>query len=121
MVLLVGQTFGAPALALFYMATLTLLAERTAWRRRLAPLSYVGRMALTNYLAQSLICTMLSYGFGLYGKVGIAGGVALTIAIYTLEVGWSIWWLRRFRFGPLEWLWRSLSYGRRQPLAVDVG
>ena len=83
---LTGQTFGAPALAFFYMATLTLLAERPVWRRRLAPLSYVGRMALTNYLAQSLICTTLfyGYGFGLYDKIGIAAGIVLTLAIYAM-------------------------------------
>jgi uncharacterized protein len=127
---LVGQTFGAPALALFYMATLTLLAERgrlwqaqataleNVWRRRLAPLSLAGRMALTNYLMQSVICTTLfyGYGFGLYGRVGIAGGIALTLAIYAVEIVWSGWWLHRFRFGPAEWLWRTLTYGRRQPM-----
>ena len=127
---LVGQTFGAPALALFYMATLTLLAERgrlwqaqataleNVWRRRLAPLSLAGRMALTNYLMQSVICTTLfyGYGFGLYGRVGIAGGIALTLAIYAVEIVWSGWWLSRFRFGPAEWLWRTLTYGRRQPM-----
>ena len=121
MISLVGQTFGAPALALFYMATLTLLAERTVWRKRLAPLSYVGRMALTNYLAQSLICTILfyGYGFGLYGQIGIAGGIALTLVIYGVEILWSTWWLRRFRFGPMEWLWRTLTYGRRQPMRPE--
>lgn len=120
---LVGQTFGAPALAFFYMATLTLLAERAAWRRRLTPLSFVGRMALTNYLAQSLICTLLFYGYGLglYYQIGIAGGIALALAIYAVEIGWSVWWLRRFRFGPIEWLWRTLTYGRRQPMTVDLG
>jgi uncharacterized protein len=112
------------------MATLTLLAERgrlwqaqataleNVWRRRLAPLSLAGRMALTNYLMQSVICTTLfyGYGFGLYGRVGIAGGIALTIAIYAVEIVWSGWWLSRFRFGPAEWLWRTLTYGRRQPM-----
>ena len=115
---LVGQTFGAPALALFYMATLTLLAERVAWRRRLAPLSFVGRMALTNYLLQSFICSTLffGYGFAFYGQIGIAGGIALTVAIYVVEAAFSAWWLKRFRFGPMEWLWRTLTYGKRQPM-----
>jgi uncharacterized protein len=113
-----GQAFGAPALALFYMATLTLLAERARWRGRLAPLANAGRMALTNYLLQSVICTTLfyGYGFGLYGKIGIAGGIVLTAAIFLLEVAFSTWWLGRFRFGPLEWLWRTLTYGRRQAM-----
>jgi uncharacterized protein len=115
-----GQTFGAPALALFYMATLTLLAERADWRQRLLPLANVGRMALTNYLLQSLICTTLfyGYGFGLYGMIGIAAGVALTVAIYLLQIAFSTWWLHRFRFGPMEWLWRTLTYGHRQPMRL---
>jgi uncharacterized protein len=115
---LAGQTFGAPALALFYMTTLTLLAEGTAWRARLAPLANAGRMALTNYLLQSLICTLLfyGYGFGLYGKVGIAGGILLTAVIFAAQVALSSWWLGRFRFGPMEWLWRTLTYGKRQAM-----
>ncbi len=117
---LVGQSFGAPALAIFYMTSLILLAERSAWRHRLAPLSLVGRMALTNYLAQSFICTMLfyGYGFGFYGSVGAAGGIMLTVVIYAAQVLWSGWWLRRFRFGPAEWLWRTLTYGKRQPMRL---
>jgi len=113
-----GQTFGAPALALFYMATLTLLAERTVWRQRLAPLANAGRMALTNYLLQSVLCTLLfyGYGFGLYGKFGIAGGIVLTIAIFAGQIAFSTWWLGSFRFGPMEWLWRTLTYGQRQAM-----
>jgi len=115
---LAGQTFGAPALALFYMASLTLLAERPVWRGRLAPLANAGRMALTNYLLQSLVCTILfyGYGFGLYGRIGAAGGIVLTAAIFLVQVALSTWWLGRFRFGPMEWLWRSLTYGKRQPM-----
>jgi uncharacterized protein len=115
---LVGQTFGAPALSLFYMTSLVLLAQTTTWERRLRPLVSVGRMAISNYLLQTLICTTLfyGYGFGLYGQVGAAAGVLLTIAIYLLQISLSVWWLRRFRFGPIEWLWRSLTYGQRQPM-----
>ena len=115
---LTGQTFGAPALALFYMTTLIILAERAQWRRRLQPLAKVGRMALTNYLLQSAICTILfyGYGFGLYGRISIAGGILLTIVIYAVEVLFSGWWLARYRFGPMEWLWRTLTYGKRQSM-----
>ena len=116
-----GQTFGAPALAIFYMTSLTLLAQRSDWQRRLAPLSYVGRMALTNYLLQSIICTLIFYGYGLglYGKFGAAGTIVLAVAIYVLQVFFSNWWLRRFQFGPMEWLWRTLTYGRWQPMALQ--
>jgi uncharacterized protein len=117
---LMGQTFGAPALAIFYMTSIALLTQRENWARRFAPLASVGRMALTNYLLQSIICTTLfyGYGFGLYNRVGSAGGILLTLLIYSLQVLFSVWWLRRFQFGPMEWLWRTLTYGRRQPMAL---
>lgn len=113
----------APALTLFYAASIVLLMQREAWRRRLAPLAAVGRMALSNYLLQSLICTTIFYSFGLalFGKVGPAPGLALTCAVFLFQVPLSVWWLRRFQFGPVEWLWRSLTYGQRQPLRVRVG
>jgi uncharacterized protein len=117
---LAGQTFGAPAFSLFYMAGLTLLLQNPAWQKRLAPLSYVGRMALTNYLLQTVICTTLfyGYGFGLYGRVGPATGLLLAVTIYAIQIPLSAWWLKRYRFGPAEWLWRSLTYGRRQPMLL---
>lgn len=113
-----GYALGGLALALWYASAVVLLVERPAWRRRLAPLAAAGRMALTNYLLQSLVCTTLfySYGLGLYGRVGPAGGLLLTLAIFGGQLAFSAWWLRRFRFGPVEWLWRTLTYGRRQPL-----
>jgi uncharacterized protein len=114
----IGQTFGAPALAIFYMTSLALLAQSSTWERRLAPLANVGRMGLTNYLLQTVICTTLfyGYGFGLYGKVGIAAGILLTVVIFALQILFSAWWMKRYRFGPMEWLWRSLTYGKRQPM-----
>lgn len=116
MVSLMGQTFGAPAFSLFYMSSLILLAQQPIWRRRLAPLASVGRMALTNYLMHTIICTTLFYGYGLglYGQVGLALGVLLTLVIYAAQISLSNWWLARFRYGPMEWLWRTLTYGRRQ-------
>jgi uncharacterized protein len=118
LVALVGQTVGAPALSLFYMSSIVLLTQRETWRRLLQPLASVGRMAITNYLLQTVICTTLfyGYGFGLYGQVGIAAGVLLTLVIYAVQIPFSAWWLRRFHFGPVEWLWRSLAYGRWQPM-----
>jgi uncharacterized protein len=75
-------------------------------------------MALSNYLMQSLICTTIfySYGLGLFGSVGRATGLGLAVGIYAAQVAFSVWWLNRFQFGPMEWLWRSLTYGKRQPL-----
>jgi len=110
-----GQTIGAPALALAYMSGLTLFFRTGAGRRLLSPLSFVGRMALTNYLLQSIICTLIfyNYGLGLYGTVGAAAGLGLALVIYLLQIPWSMWWLGRYRFGPMEWLWRWLTYGKR--------
>ncbi len=92
--------------------------ERPAWQRRLTILAPAGQMALTNYLSQSLICTFLFYGWGLglSGRVGTALSIPITLAIFTVQVLWSRAWLRRFRFGPVEWVWRSLAYGQRQPM-----
>lgn len=82
--------------------------------RLLAP---VGRMALTNYLLQSIICTtlFLSYGFGLFGKISAFQGLLLTIVIFGLQIPFSRIWLKHFHFGPFEWLWRSLTYMKVQP------
>jgi len=109
---------GILALSLAYVAGLTLLLQQRRWQARLAPLATVGRMALTNYLLQSLVCTTLFYGYGLgwYGRVGPLAGVGLAALIFALQVPLSAWWLRRYRFGPAEWVWRSLTYLRPQPL-----
>lgn len=83
-----------------------------ALQRRLAA---VGRMALTNYLAQSLIGTTLfyGYGFGLIGRLDRVGLWGVVLAIWAVQLAWSPWWLARFRYGPAEWLWRWLTYGHR--------
>lgn len=108
------------ALALAYGAALLLLLQRPAVRARLAPLASAGRMALTNYLLQSLICGLIfyNYGLGLYDRIGPAAGLGVTVAIYAAQLVWSPLWLRRFRFGPVEWLWRTMTYGRAQPMRV---
>lgn len=117
----VGYGIGGPVLGLAYAALLTLAYTRSAdVRRRLAPLAAAGRMALTNYLLQSVIATSVLYGYGLglYGTMGPAAGLLLVAAIVALELWLSSWWLARFRFGPVEWLWRSLAYASWQPLRL---
>lgn len=78
-----------------------------------------GRMAFTNYLATSLICTTLFYGYGLgwYGELSRAEAYLVVLAVWALMLLWSKPWLERFAYGPLEWLWRSLSRGHVQPMA----
>jgi uncharacterized protein len=108
------QSAVVPALSLGYAATVVLLWRDPRWQQRLMPFSYVGRMALTNYLLQSLICTTIfySYGLGLYGRVGPLADLFLAVGIYSLQVPLSKWWLASHRYGPMEWAWRRLTYGR---------
>ena len=77
-------------------------------------------MAFSNYIAQSIVFAWLffGYGLGLYGQLGTARALAIGIAVYVSQMIASAWWLRRYRFGPLEWLWRTLMYGRRQPMIL---
>jgi uncharacterized protein len=108
------------SVALLYGAGILLLLQRPRGRALLTPLGPMGRMALTNYLLQSVLCSFIFYGFGfgLYDKVGPAVGVLIAVAIYTFELFLSRFWMRRFRFGPVEWLWRSLTYWKMQPMRL---
>jgi uncharacterized protein len=107
-------TIQRPLLCLFYIAGIALLSMKSErWRTLFAPLAIVGRMPLTNYLMQSVVFTTLlySWGFGLYGRLGPAACLAVTAVIFAVQVLYSRWWMARFRFGPLEWLWRGATYG----------
>jgi uncharacterized protein len=102
------------SIMLFYVATIVRAAQNTAWRQRLAPMAIVGRMPLTNYLMQTLIATFLFYGWGLglWLKVGPALDLLLAFAIFFIvQVPVSKLWLRHFEMGPMEFLWRRLTYG----------
>ena len=117
LVVLIAQSVGSVALSLGYIATIMLLNRQPYWQFFFRWLSPVGQMALTNYLTQSLICTLIfyGYGFGLFGQISITEGVVLAGVIYLVQVIWSTWWLQRFYFGPMEWLWRSGVYMKWQP------
>ena len=106
-------SIGQPAGSLFYASTLGLLWTRIQWRDRLRPFAAVGRTALSNYLLQSAVCTTLyySWGGGLYGQVNPLLGFVPTILVYALLLVASVYWMRRFAYGPMEWLWRRLTYG----------
>ena len=105
------------ALALGYTALLLGLSSSRAMHPLFGWIASVGRMAFSNYIMQSVALSLLFYGFGLglMGRVGVAAGLGITTLIYAAQVWASAWWLGRFRFGPLEWLWRTLMYGERQP------
>jgi uncharacterized protein len=111
---------GTPALALGYAAMLVLAAQTPRGRAALAPLAEVGRLALTVYLGQTLIFTTLFYGYG-FGQIFRLGPVAVTawaVMIFGAQIVACQWWTSRFRFGPMEWLWRSLTYLKWQPLRL---
>ena len=116
-----GGMLGAPALGIAYVAALTLLLQRKVWTSRLSPLGAVGRMALTNYLMQSVAFVLLyfSYGLGWFGQTGAFYGLLLATAVFGLQIVASQWWLQRYRFGPAEWLWRTLTYGKLQPMRIE--
>jgi uncharacterized protein len=110
-----AASIGMPMMSLFYASTLAVIYLNSAsWRARLRPFGAVGRTALTNYLTQSVVCTTLynSWGFGLFGSVSPLAGLAPTLILYAAQLAGSAWYVGRFDFGPMEWLWRMLTYGR---------
>ncbi len=109
---------GSMGLSLAYLGGIALLCLRRDWIARLRPVAAVGRTALTNYLSHSIICGLIFYGYGLglIGQVSHAAAFALVLAIFAAQLVISPLWLRWFRFGPVEWLWRSATYGKRQPM-----
>ena len=121
----VGYSFaiGGPALMFVYLASLTLLLQNPVWSRRLAFFGPVGRMALTNYLSQSVVCTLIfnAYGLGYFNELRLSVTLPLVLLIFAAQVVFSHMWLSHFRFGPAEWVWRSLTYGARQPLRRSEG
>ena len=122
--LAVGYSFaiGGPALMFVYLALLTRLLEDSAWQRRLAFFGATGKMALSNYLTQSVVCTLIfnAYGLGYFNELRLGVSLMLVLIIFALQVVFSRVWLGRFRFGPAEWVWRSLTYGAAQPLRRQV-
>jgi len=111
-------------LACGYVFGLVLLLARQEWRSRLRWLAAVGRMGLTNYVMQGafLSTLRLGYGFGLRGRFGSLAWTLIAMGFFVVQIAFSNWWLSRFEYGPLEWLWRRLTYGRveRLPLRVRV-
>ncbi|MCP3410981.1 DUF418 domain-containing protein [Bradyrhizobium sp. CCGB01] len=117
------EPLGTILLAMGYGAAILGIARFERGKRLLGWAAPLGRMAFTNYVAQSLIFGWIFYGYGLglFGRLGITPALAIGIAVYTGQVLFSAWWLRHFRYGPLEWLWRTLMYGVRQPMVLSRG
>jgi uncharacterized protein len=107
-----AQGVGFPLLAIGYACTVALAV--VGGRRLLDVFAPVGRMALTNYLMHSVVCVVLAYGFGfgLWWRVGASTAMGIAAAVILVQIPLSAWWLSRHRFGPVEWVWRRLTYGR---------
>ncbi len=105
------------ALAYIGLLCLWVKSDALAWFRR--KFEAVGQMAFSNYIMQSLICTTLFYGFGLgwFAELERYELYYVVASIFVAQLVWSELWLKKFYFGPLEWLWRSLTYGKAQPFS----
>jgi uncharacterized protein len=112
------NVFGSLIVALGHVGLLMLIVQSGALPWLTRRLAAVGRMALSNYLTHSIVCTTLfyGYGFGLFGQINRTGLAAIVLTIWVFQLVVSPIWLKYFRFGPAEWLWRSLTYWRLQPM-----
>jgi uncharacterized protein len=101
-------------------AVLLLVARGPQWVYRLSPFAWAGRIALTNYMVQVMLLDILfsNHGFGL--KIPAVLVFPVAIVLFLLQYWASRWWLERYRLGPLEWIWRSFTYWRRQPLRLPA-
>ncbi|MBC7797777.1 MAG: DUF418 domain-containing protein [Pyrinomonadaceae bacterium] len=111
--------FAAPALTFCYIVVVLKLHERFAGL--FAPVRAAGKMSLTNYMLQSVICGFIfnGYGLGWYDQIGTTTGFALAAGIFVFQLFLSVWWLNRFRFGPDEWLLRSWTHLKWQRWQVN--
>ena len=112
----VPNHFGSILVAFGHIGVVMLIVKAGVLQQTLARFAAVGQMALTNYLLHSIIFTTVFYGYGLglYGEIPRIGQMGFVVAMIALQLVISPWWLNRYRFGPIEWLWRSQIYWQRQ-------
>ena len=115
----VGEFLRSPAalvLAAGYSAGIVISLRQRWGARWFGMLAPVGQMALTNYLMQGLIYAIVLFGvgpgFGMAGRIGASAVTVIAVAFFAFQIVFSYWWLARFRFGPMEWVWRTLTYGK---------
>jgi uncharacterized protein len=108
------------AVCLGHVGVVMMLVKAGRLKRLNGRLAAVGQMAFSNYILQSVICVIVFYGtgFALFGTLERYQAYYVVLACWLIHLTWSPWWLRRYRFGPLEWAWRSLTYWQRQPMRV---
>jgi len=113
-----ASSIGSVLMAFGYLGWIVKGVQSTATAPLLHWLAPAGRMALTNYLMQSIVCTLIfnGYGWGYLDQLPRAWQVPFVFGLFLVQVLYSRWWLARFRFGPAEWVWRSLTYLRPQPM-----
>jgi uncharacterized protein len=116
------NVIGGPLVALGHISVVMLVCKAGVFSWLTSRLASVGRMAFSNYISQTVVCTTIFYGYGLglfarYDRFRLMGFV---LAVWIVQLVVSPIWLKRFRFGPLEWLWRTLTYGRAQPFRIGA-
>ncbi|MDY0394622.1 DUF418 domain-containing protein [Virgibacillus halophilus] len=107
------------SLSLFYISSILLLLEKERWKKVFHPLSYIGRMALTVYIMQTMIGVGIFTGFGIFGTLNLRLGILISFIVFPMLAVFSFVWLQYFRFGPLEWAWRSFTYGKLQSIKIN--
>ena len=112
------NAFGSVGVALAWVGLIMMVCKAAVAAPVRAGLAAVGRMAFTNYLSQTVIASILFYGwgFGLYGQLSRSELLLVVAGVWAFQIALSLVWLKHFRFGPMEWLWRSLTYWRRAPM-----
>jgi uncharacterized protein len=110
--------WGSLLVAAGYIGLVMLVCQKGSFQSLTRRLAAVGQMALSCYLLQTIICTTIFYGhgFGLYGSVSRVGQALIVVAVWASLLVFCPFWLKHFRFGPFEWLWRSLTYMKLQPI-----
>jgi uncharacterized protein len=113
--------WGSILMAYGYMSLLVLFCRSSALMKLKSLLANVGKMALTNYLSHTLICGFIFYGWGLgfYGSFERSEMLLVVLGVWMFQLFFSSFWMARFQFGPFEWLWRSMTYGKSQPLKIE--
>ena len=115
---LIHYDFRRMAVGLGHLGLILLFCRSYANSWLATRIAAVGRMALSNYLGQSILCGLLFYtvGFGLYGRFTGYYLYLVVAGIWVIQIAFSNWWLQRYSFGPFEWAWKSLTYKQRQPM-----
>ncbi|MFT6195266.1 MAG: hypothetical protein ACJASU_002179 [Cognaticolwellia sp.] len=120
---LVGEALfliGQFVMTVGYFGLVMMLLTYKKWRKRLAVFIPMGRMALTNYIMHSVILSSIFYGYAgdYFGEISRAAQMLIAFTIIVLQLRLSRWWLNHYAFGPLEWLWRCLSYKKIQTIRL---